>query len=89
MKNEFKRFNLERFALLTIFFEFMGAAGLLIGLYFNPILIISSGGLSLLMLLGVMVRIKIKDSIWVTLPAVLFMVLNFYIFISAIENIKV
>lgn len=85
MKNEFKRFKLEKLGLLTIILEFLGATGLLIGLKFNLILMISSLGLSLLMLFGLIVRIKLKDSIWVSLPAGLFMILNLYIFLESIK----
>jgi hypothetical protein len=85
MKSEFKRFKLEKLGLFTIILQFFGALGLLIGLQFNPLLIISSGGLALLMLIGVLVRIKLKDSLLITLPALFYMCLNTYIFIGAIK----
>jgi len=59
--------------------------GLLIGLKFNPILIISSIGLALLMLSGLIIRIKLKDSIWISFPALFYMCLNGYIFLAAIQ----
>lgn len=80
MKSEFKRFGLERFALLTVILEISGALGLLLGYFFyKPLLIFSAIGLTLLMLLGVLVRLRLKDSFWITLPALFFMGLNFYI----------
>lgn len=85
MKNEFKRFKLERLGLLTIILEFMGATGLLVGLIFNPILTISSLGLSLLMISGLIVRIKLKDSLRISWPAGFFMFLNLYIFLESIN----
>ena len=85
MKSEFKRFNLEKLGLLTIVLEFIGAVGLLIGLLYNPILLISSGGLALLMFLGTIVRIRLKDSFWVSLPALFYMCLNGYIFLETIK----
>ena len=85
MKSEFKRFNLEKLGLLTIILEFVGAAGLLIGLLYNPILLISSGGLALLMFLGTIVRIRLKDGLLVSLHAVFYMVLNAYIFFEALK----
>lgn len=81
MKNEFKRFGLEKFGSLTAILELLGAAGLVIGLKYPPILLLSSGGLSILMILGVATRIKIKDSIRVSLPAVFYMALNAAIFL--------
>lgn len=80
MKNEFKRFKLEKLGLLTIVLEIVGALGLLLGFFFKPLLILSSGGLALLMFLGVIVRIKLKDSLWMSLPALFYMGLNAYIF---------
>lgn len=84
MKNEFKRFDLEGLGLLTIVLEFLGATGLMVGLNFSPILSISSFGLGLLMLCGVMVRLKLKDGVWISLPAIFYMCLNVYIFVGSI-----
>ena len=83
MKKEFKRFGLEKIGLLIIILEFIGATGLMIGLKFNPILAISSFGLTLLMLCGAIVRIKLKDSFWISLPALFYMGLNTYIFLKS------
>ena len=85
MKSEFKRFGLEKFGLLTVVLEIGGALGLLVGLYLNSILIVSSGGLALLMCLGVLVRLKIKDSLWVSLPALFYLLLNSYIFFESMK----
>ena len=40
----------------------------------------AAGGLALMMLVGVGVRIKIKDGFWQTLPASFYLVLNAYLF---------
>ena len=48
MQNEFKRFKLEKFTKLTGILELLGGIGLLVGLKFGFILLISSGGLALL-----------------------------------------
>jgi hypothetical protein len=85
MKNEFKRFGLEKIGLTTVLLEIIGALGLLVGLKFNPILTISSFGLALLMLSGLIVRIKLKDSIWISFPALFYMGLNTYIFLASIN----
>jgi hypothetical protein len=85
MKKEFKRFGLEKFGLPAIVFQIIGATGLIIGLQFNPILIISSLGLALLMLIGLIVRIRLKDNIWISLPALFYMGLNTYIFLTSIN----
>jgi hypothetical protein len=80
MKTEFKRFGLEKLGSLTAILELLGAIGLLVGLKITMILLISSGGLALLMFFGVAVRIKVKDSFMVTIPATFYMLLNAYIF---------
>jgi len=86
MKSEFKRFGLEKQGLLVAILEVLGGAGLLVGLAINPIMLLSAGGLALLMLLGVAVRLKIGDSVWVSLPAFSFMLLNAYIFYKALPQ---
>jgi DoxX-like family len=83
MKNEFKRFNLEKLGLLVIILEILGALGLLVGIWYKPLLIFSAAGLALLMLLGVIVRFNLKDSLWITIPALFYMCLNAFIFYLA------
>ena len=85
MKDEFKRFGLEKFGIMTAILELIGAVGLLVGLMFNAVLLISSGGLSLLMFLGIVVRIKVKDGFIVLLPALIFMLLNMLIFFYSLQ----
>lgn len=85
MKNEFKRFGLEKLGTFIAILELLGAMGLLVGLKFVPILLISAGGLAVLMFFGIIVRIKVKDSLWVSLPAIFFMLINAYIFFSVIR----
>jgi hypothetical protein len=85
MKSEFKRFGLGKFGKLTAVLEIGGALGLLVGFFINSILLISSGGLALLMFLGFLARLRIKDSLWVSLPALFFMGLNAFIFFKAMQ----
>ena len=83
MKAEFKRFNLEKLGLLVIVLEILGAIGLLVGFWYKPLLLLSSGGLGLLMFIGLIVRINLKDSLWISLPALFYMALNAYIFVTS------
>ena len=85
MQSEFKRLELEKFGLLTAVLEIGGALGLLAGLYFNSILLISSGGLALLMFLGFLARLRVKDRLWVSLPSLFYMMLNSYIFFESMK----
>ena len=86
MKEEFVRFGLPGLGTLTATFQILGAAGLIAGFWFPILLVLASGGLSLMMLLGLAVRIKVKDSLWVSLPALFFFVLNTGIFVVAIHT---
>ena len=85
MKNEFKRFGIEKMGLAIVILEIIGALGLLAGLKFNFILIVSSLGLTLLMFAGIIVIMKLKDNIWITFPALFYMLLNGYIFLLSIK----
>jgi uncharacterized membrane protein len=62
---------------MTGFLQLLGAIGLLIGLYFSPILLLlASIGLSILMIAGFIVRLKINDNFIQSSPSFLFAVLN-------------
>ena len=85
MKREFERFGLEKIGRTTILLEIIGALGLLVGLKFYVVLMISSLGLTLLMFAGLMVRIRLKDSVRISLPAFFYMILNAYLFWASIR----
>lgn len=69
MLGEFSRYGLARQRHLVGLLQIMGACGLVAGIWLPGIGQVAAAGLALLMLLGVGVRIKIKDSFWQTLPA--------------------
>lgn len=81
MKSEFKRFGLLNYQRkLTGILQLLGAFGLFLGLLFEPLLgIIASAGLGTLMLLGFIVRLKIKDNFIKSFPSFLFMIINFIV----------
>lgn len=81
MHKEFKRFGLTSLQRkLTGFFQILGALGLVIGFYFLPILgFLASIGLSILMILGFGVRIKIRDSFIQSFPSLFFALLNLFV----------
>ena len=87
IKSEFERYNLPNFRKLTGFLQLFGAFGLVIGLYFNTlILFLASSGLFLLMFGGFIVRIKIKDSFIQSLPSFGFAMLNLFIAIKTFST---
>ncbi len=80
MAVEFERYGLARFRALTGVLQLIGAIGLTFGILGFPwVGLIAAAGLSLQMLLGVCVRIKIRDSFVQAMPAFAYMCLNAYI----------
>lgn len=86
MVEEFKRYGLSRYRKLNGFLQISGALALLAGFYDKPLAITASAGLGFLMLLGFLVRIKIRDGIMKSLPALFYMVLNLIIFTALLKN---
>jgi len=80
---EFARFGLSPLQKqITGIFQLLGSIGLLIGLLIPAVGLIASGGLALLMFLGFLTRLKIRDSFILSLPAFLFMLLNAYLAVA-------
>jgi hypothetical protein len=86
MKEEFERYRLDQFRKLIGSLQLLGGLGLLVGFAWHLALIIASGGLSLLMLIGFGVRLKMKDGFLESVPSFIFMLLNGYIFIVALSH---
>jgi len=77
---EFERYGLPVFRKLTGFLQIFGAIGLLIGFFFTPILLLlASTGLTVLMLAGFIVRLKIKDNFIKSSPSLTFAAINLFI----------
>lgn len=79
---EFERYGVPQFRTLTGLLQLLGGLGILLGFHWSSLQIFSCFGLALLMLLGVGVRIKIKDSFIQSLPAAFYCLLNSYLFWS-------
>ncbi len=79
MAAEFERFGLLRFRRLTGSLEILGAVGLVIGQFIPSLVVVAAGGLVLLMALGVGVRLRLRDSLKETAPALVLMLVNLYI----------
>ena len=84
---EFIRYELPKFRKLTGSLQLLGALGLLIGLYFSPILLLlASTGLCVLMLFGFIVRLKIKDNFVKSSPSFAFAALNLFIALTTLNT---
>jgi hypothetical protein len=77
MRDEFERFGMAKFRILTGIIEILGAAGTLLGLFWTPLFIFSTLGLGTLMLLGLVTRVRVRDPIVQMLPALSLMVVNY------------
>lgn len=87
MVAEFERFGLSRFRRLTGALEILGALGLLAGYVIDPLVPLAAGGLALLMLLGVLTRFRVRDSLLATSPAILLLAVNVFVLLYSIESI--
>ncbi|NNJ88153.1 MAG: hypothetical protein HKP53_02015 [Eudoraea sp.] len=86
MKFEFDRYGLPTKRKLVGALQLLGSLGLLVGLLFEPLVIlIASAGLCILMLLGVAIRLKINDPFLAILPALSYALLSGYLFIKTLE----
>nr|WP_130286197.1 DoxX family protein [Aquimarina brevivitae] len=77
---EFKRFNLPQYRKLVGTLQLIGGFCLLLGYnFYTPLAFIAALGLAILMLLGIFTRIKVQDSFMITIPALFYALLNFYL----------
>lgn len=88
IKTEFIRYKLSKFLNLIGSLQIAGAIGLGLGYFFYPVLSFYAAlGLSVLMLLGFGVRLKIKDSFIQSAPSFSYAVLNAYIAIAIYQTL--
>lgn len=83
LKREFVRFGFSAQRGLIGLLQICGALGLIGGFWFPPLGIAAASGLSLMMLVGILVRIKIRDSLLKTIPAIFYSLVNAYLAIFA------
>jgi len=85
MISEFERYGLIRFRLLVGVLEVLGGLGILMGTQWPPLLLVSAAGLTLLMALGVAVRIRVGDRWIEMLPAAALFLVNAKIVWTVLE----
>lgn len=81
MTQEFQRYGMSKYRVLTGYLELLGGVGSILGLLYTPIYILSTGGLAMLMLMGVVVRLRIQDPLLQIAPAAVLMTLNVYLLV--------
>jgi len=79
MDAEFERYGLARYRRLIGALECLGALGLIVGYFNQPILALAAAGLTLTMLMAIATRIRIRDSLARTLPAIVLLVMNAFV----------
>lgn len=82
-RREYDRYGLPQFRGLMGCLQIIGAIGLWAGIHTPWVGQLAASGLALLMLCGVGLRIKIKDSALQTLPALAYMSLNAYLALAS------
>ncbi len=85
MVAEFERFGLRRFQ-GDRRSRGPGALGLLGSYLFPPLVVAASGGLVLLMALGVMARLRVRDPLTANLPALFLLLVNLYLLVVGLSN---
>tara|TARA_B100001175_G_C19383922_1_gene577954 strand:- start:121 stop:390 length:270 start_codon:yes stop_codon:yes gene_type:complete len=83
MASEYSRWGFGNFRVIIATFQFICAIGLLLGIYYKTLLSLSSLSLFIMMLGAIAVRIRIKDSLLKTFPAVFYALINFIIFYNS------
>jgi len=85
MASEFERYGVPQLRQLTGLLEVLAGIGLLVGLRWPPAMTASSGGLFLMMVAALVVRVRIKDGIVQSLPAFGLMALNGFLFVASLR----
>lgn len=79
MTSEFDRWGMASLQRLTSTLEICGALGLLVGLVVPVLGLLAASGLSVMMLMATVVRIRIGDPVPAMLPAISLAVINAFL----------
>ncbi len=85
MKIEFERYRLERFRVVNGVFQVLGSLGQALGFWFPVLLLLASLGFAVLMFMGVIVRLRLKDPWFAILPAFILCGINLALCAYALE----
>ena len=85
MKSEFQRFGIPQYRRLIGISQLLASLLMAIGYFFPIVALIAAIGLAVQMLMGFLLRLKIKDGLLQSSPAFLFMILNAYLAIELVE----
>ena len=88
MVREFERYGLAKYRKLTGILQLLGAVGLLFGFRSPLIGSLAAGGLALQMLLGLGVRLKIRDTLRQGFPALAFLLISGWLCLQFLGQIR-
>ena len=86
MVTEFERYGLKKFRVSNGYLQLLGAIGLGLAFYFRTVGLAASAGLAILMVLGFIVRLRIKDGFVKSFPAFFYAVLNAFIYFLLLKT---
>lgn len=79
MQAEFQRYGLGSYRVFAAVLQLSGGAGQLLGFTYPRLGGLASGGLALMMLSAVIVRLKIGDSLLQMIPALFYLLVDLYL----------
>jgi len=87
MIEEFDRWRVPTLRILTGGLQVAAALGILLGHFFyRPILLLSAGGLAVMMFCALLARVRIRDKVVNAIPAFTLMLLNIFIVVSELKQ---
>ena len=86
MRLEFQRYKVPQLRQLTGGLQLAGALGIVVGYWYRPLLALSAGGLTLMMIYAVITRFRIRDPLSAAMPAFSLALLNAYVVLTAFSN---
>ncbi len=86
MAAEFVRYQLPQLRVQTGMLQIAGSLGMIAGHLYRPLLLLSAGGLAIMMFIAVITRFRIRDPLYMALPAFCLCVLNLFIFVKALRS---
>lgn len=85
---EFSRWGIGNLRILVASFQMLGGIGLLLGMYNIWLLCLVSFFLTLMMIIAIIIRIRVRDSFLLTVHALMYALLSFIIFYSSFVEIN-
>ncbi len=83
MVADFIRYNMPHLRVLTGALQIAASLGIVLGHFYRPLLLLSSGGLAVMMLIALATRFRVQDALYLAIPSFALCLLNAFIFYQA------